>query len=189
MTGPYFSVVGIDPSLTATGVVAIQSAEGATGTRVHTFGRRGKTSEPLMTRLARLDDTVTAVQNVIRELVVYPDVVTIESPAHNQTTGSHHDRSGLWWLLVRELTYEMGLKVVEIGPTQVKTYATGKGNANKDEVLAAVVRRYLEAPITNNNEADAWVLAAMAARLIGEPVEGDMPKTHLRAMDKVVCNG
>ncbi|HLV43706.1 MAG TPA: crossover junction endodeoxyribonuclease RuvC [Aggregatilineales bacterium] len=185
MTDAYFSVVGIDPSLTATGVVAIQSAEGATGTRVHTFGRRGKTSEPLMTRLARLNDTVTAVQNVIRELVVYPDVITIESPAHNQTTGSHHDRSGLWWLLVRELTYEMGLKVVEIGPTQVKTYATGKGNAGKTEVMAAVIRRHLDVPITNDNEADAFVLAAMGARLIGQPIEDSLPQTHLRAMDKV----
>lgn len=185
MSEPYFSVLGIDPSLTATGVVAIQSAEGETGTRVHTFGRKGKTDEPLMTRLARINDTVTAVQNVIRQLVVYPELIAIEGPSHGNTTGSHHDRSGLWWMLVRELTYEMGLEVVEITPSQVKTYATGKGNAGKTEVMAAVIRRHLDVPITNDNEADAFVLAAMAARLVGEPIEESLPQTHLRTMDKV----
>lgn len=185
MSDPYFSVIGIDPSLTGTGVGVIQ-ADGTEITHaVHTFGRKGKTSETLIERLNRITTITRQVRDVIRGLDVYPDVIAIETPAYGQTSGSHHDRSGLWWDLVRELTYEAGLGVMEVGIGKVKIYATGKGNGDKDAVLAATVRRYPEAPISNNNEADAFVLAAMAARLIGEPID-DLPKTHLRAMEGLV---
>lgn len=185
MSDPYFSVIGIDPSLTGTGVGVIRGDGGGITYAVRTFGRKGRTSETLVERLNRITTITGQVRDVIRGLGLYPDLIAIETPAYGQTSGSHHDRSGLWWDLVRELTYEAGLDVMEIGIGKVKTYATGKGNSDKDAVLAATVRRYPEAPISNNNEADAFVLAAMAARLIGESIDG-LPKTHLRAMEGLV---
>ena len=67
----------------------------------------------------------------------------------------------------------------------IKKHATGKGNAGKDEVLLAVSRRYPHAPIVNNDQADAVALAAMGARLLGEPVEDSLPKAHLDALAKI----
>jgi len=68
-------------------------------------------------------------------------------------------------------------------PPKVRAiYATGKA-LDKDQVLAAVVRRYPNVPIGNNNEADALILAAMGARKLGHPYEPSLPQTHLRAMD------
>lgn len=182
MSHSYFSVVGIDPSLTGTGVGVIQADGTTRSTAVHTFGRKGKTTETLDQRLDRLTAVTTRVRDVISRLDVWPSLATIETPAYGQTSGSHHDRSGLWWDIVRELRYEFGIPVVEIGIGKVKIYATGKGVGAKDEIMAATIRRYLDTQITNNNEADAFVLAAMAARLIGEPIE-ELPKTHLRAME------
>lgn len=37
---------------------------------------------------------------------------------------------------------------------------------------------------TGNDEADALVLAAMAHRHLGHPID-ELPKTHLAAMDKI----
>ena len=109
--------------------------------------------------------------------------MVVEQPAYSQTGGSHHDRSGLWWLIVATLR-EWGFDVVEVTPGGVKKYATGKGNASKDQVLAAVVKRYPQADITDNNIADAWVLAAMGARALGYEVDS-LPQVNLAAMDAV----
>ena len=67
-------------------------------------------------------------------------------------------------------------------PTSRATYATGKDNAGKDAVLAAVVRRYPDVDVTGNDEADALVMAAMGARLLGHPLEDSLPQSHLRAL-------
>lgn len=185
MTGAYFSVVGIDPSLTGCGIATIQEDGGEREIILKTLGRKGKAGETLAQRQERIRTLVTDITDIIRTLDVYPDVVSIEGPSHGSVSGSHHDRSGLWWVLVLELSENLGLDVVEITPSQVKTYATGKGNAAKDEVMAAAIRRYPQAPISNNNESDAFTLAAMAARLIGEPIEETLPQTHLRTMEKL----
>ncbi len=183
--GPYFSVIGIDPSLTGAGVGAIQVHGDDVTQAVHTFGRKGRTSETLEQRLDRITTITTQVLDVISSLDSWPELVAIERPAYGQTSGSHHDRSGLWWDLVRVLIYKMGIPVVEIDISKVKIYATGKGVGSKDQIMAAAIRRYPDAPISNNNESDAFVLAAMAARLIGQPID-DLPKTHLRAMEGLV---
>lgn len=180
-----FAAVGIDPSLTATGVALIQGGHDTPLRSVHTFGRKGTKTETLRQREERIWAVVRQVTATVLTLDLTP-LITIEGPAHGQTTGSHHDRSGLWWALVRELRERTGAEIVEITPGQVKKYATGSGTANKSTVMAAAIRRYLDVPITNDNEADAWVLAAMAARLLGRPVEESLPKVHLEAMTKVV---
>jgi crossover junction endodeoxyribonuclease RuvC len=72
-----------------------------------------------------------------------------------------------------------------VPPATLKTYATGKGNASKDAVLAAVVKRYPGWAVTGNDVADAVVLMAMGARLLGHPLESSLPQSHLRALDKL----
>ena len=76
-----------------------------------------------------------------------------------------------------------------VPPSCRAKYATGKGNAGKDEVLLAASRRYPHAPIVGNDDADAVVLAAIGARLLGEPVEDSLPKTHLDALAKLTLPG
>lgn len=51
---------------------------------------------------------------------------------------------------------DKGLHICEVGPSELKKLATGRGNATKDDVLAAACARY---GAEDENEADAlWVL-------------------------------
>jgi Holliday junction resolvasome RuvABC endonuclease subunit len=85
-------------------------------------------------------------------------------------------RHGLW---TRVIPY------VEVPPSTVKTYATGKGNAGKDDVLAAAVRRGGDRFTgTSNDEADAFWVWALVMDLAGAPPIV-LPQTHRRALDKL----
>ena len=168
-------IYGLDLSLTGTGVARI----GTSATpHVWTVKSKGKATDSLAQRAGRLNDLDAS----IRATVEFGAYVAIETPAHNQTSGHHHDRSGLWWLVVSELVQYA--KVHEVSTTQVKKYATGKGNASKMEVMAAAIKRYPQFDIANDNEADAVILAAFLARALGEPIEDSLPQANLSALDK-----
>lgn len=181
MTGTPPIVVGIDPSLTATGVA------GPGGVRtVRSSGHDGDTLQQRMGRLHNLAiDVLRAVYEVgrghlhaFREPAARDLLVVIEAPAYASKTGKNHDRSGLWWLIVDTLDSEVGaVEVVEVTTNQRMRYATGRGQADKDEVLAAAIRRYPHIPITNNNEADAVVLRAMGCDVVGDPIV-TVPRLH-----------
>ncbi len=169
-------IIGIDLSLTATGIARTDGSR--QGAECFTERSKGKATDPLSVRSERLTDLYHAITSCV------PDngVIAIETPAHNQTSGHHHDRSGLWWLVVSGLVpYH---KIYEVSTTQVKKYATGKGNASKAEVMIAAVKRYPEFDITNDNEADAVILAAFLARAVGRPIEDSLPQANLSALDK-----
>lgn len=171
-------IVGLDLSLTATGVAMVHGESMLT----RTIRSKGKADDGLLARSVRL-------HNLAEEVIgraCLGDIVIIEQPAYGQTGGSHHDRSGLWWMVMDALTVDMlDERFAEVTPQGVKMYATGKGNASKSEVLAAVIKRYPAADVANDNEADALVLAAIGARLAGHPIEESLPAANLRAMDKV----
>lgn len=168
-------VLGIDPSLTGTGLALINTDDRLVA-ETWTIVTKGHHSDTLLQRLDRLDTIVDFVAAVDADLAV------IEQSAYSRTAGHQHDRSGLWWLIIARL--QPRIPVVEVPPTTRARYATGKGNASKDTVLLEVARRYPHARPANNNEADALVLAAMGARHLGHPID-DLPKTHLAAMDAV----
>lgn len=109
------------------------------------------------------------------------DMVIIEAPAYSKNIGMSHERAGLWWMLYAAAGAVMHGDPLVIKPNLRAKYATGNGNAGKDEVMLAASRRYADAPIRNNNEADAVVLAAMGARLAGMEVDS-VPKTHAVAL-------
>lgn len=166
-------VVGIDPSLTATGIACEDQ-----GIRVATVGSAGRKNDSFRKRWSRIQNLTQKVCGMV------PDgaVVVLEAPSYGSRTGSQHDRAGLWWAIYDRLS---GHRVVTVPPTVRAMYATGKGNAGKDQVLAAVVRRYPSVEVTNNNEADALVLCAMGYRWLGVPIEDSLPQTHLRSMGKL----
>jgi crossover junction endodeoxyribonuclease RuvC len=65
-------------------------------------------------------------------------------------------------------------------------YATGKGNAGKQDVLASVVRDHPDTEILDHNMADAMIFAAMGSRSIGKPMEIRMQESpEMEAYDKV----
>lgn len=175
-------VVGIDPSLTSTGIAVVDTEDRLT-IQASTMGSTDALDASWSSRSAR-------VRALVRDVVASVDrdavgLVVIESPSLAQrNAGSAHDRAGLWWGIYWALT-EAGVPVLPVPPTVRAKYATGKGNAGKDQVLLAVSRRYPHAPIRGNDDADALVLAAIGARVLGEPIEESLPQAHLDAMATV----
>jgi crossover junction endodeoxyribonuclease RuvC len=175
-------IVGLDLSLTNTGVAIIEQRPDVLAVDLHSVSSKGSQSDNLTERHNRLD----GLRDRIMGYVGAADLAVIEQPAFSRTTGSQHDRSGLWWLVMDALHLwgDEGPAVVEVTPGGLKKYATGSGSAGKDEVLLAVARRYPDIDVRTNDQADALVLAAMGARHLGHPID-DMPKAHLAAMDAV----
>jgi crossover junction endodeoxyribonuclease RuvC len=183
-------IVGLDLSLTSTGIAILN-----TGTRkAHVdriqsdppkTERHPKTRKPLPPTLLQRTERLGKLRDQICATAEDADLIVIEGPSFASKTGSAHDRSGLWWLVVHTLDDYRWAPIIEVPPSCRMKYATGKGNAPKDVVLAAVVRRYLDVDVTGNDEADALILAAMGARHLGAPIEDTLPQLNLTAMDNV----
>lgn len=171
--------LGFDLSLTRSGVARV----GPEGIECFSMGRKGKRDEPLKMRHSRIFGLAhELVEAAVAECDEPPLIAAIEDNPFGARGGSAHDRSGLWWQVYHQLN-RRSIPVMPVNVSKVKIYATGRGNKHeKDEVMLSIVRRYPDAPIQNNDEADATVLAMMGARLVGRPYEASLPQTHLRAM-------
>lgn len=182
--GAGHTVIGLDLSLTSTGLVVVLPDGTTTLQRIQSNPVKEATIDD---RGARLRWVRRQVLETVLDFDDLPHraLVVIEAPMYGKAAaGSAHDRAGLWWLTVSTLQ-DAGYPVVEVSPAARAKYATGKGNAGKDQVLAAVCRRYPHLDVTGNDVADALVLAAMGRRAVGHPIEATLPAANLTAMDAV----
>ena len=191
-------VIGLDISLTSTGF-ADALMEPHYSSHYELRSRAVETS-PVNANPTLRDrqERSRAVELRIAEMVFdggpVPALVVVEAPAYGAKFGDPHDRSGLWWGIVDRLMNN-GLHVVEVSPGQVKQYATGSGathganKVSKAMVVKAVNDRYDVGPIrlrvADNDRADAIVLAAMGARILGCPIDPHIPPANLRAITKI----
>jgi Holliday junction resolvasome RuvABC endonuclease subunit len=184
-------VVGLDLSLTGSGVAVISSAATEAQTRagerypyvtVQEYGSKAATPD-LTARGARLRSVAAPVIRACQG----SDLVMIEDLYMGSGTGGQLDRAGLWWIIVNSLT-AAGTCVVPVTNNHLKMFVLGRGGGkgtDKDYVLAAIVRRYPSVPVQSNNTADALALACIGARRLGHPIETDLPETHLRALTAI----
>ncbi len=177
--------VGIDLSMTSTGLAVYDPAMVVPGGVAHT---ETVTTRP--NKIPGYDGKLERFQMISSKIMLALPVdevhVFLEGPSYSSAGQATHDIAGNWWLLYQLLTDE-GCHITVVPPAIVKTYATGKGNAAKDAVLAAAIKRYPDIDIPGNDIADAVILMAIGRRMSGQPLEADLPKTHLRAMDKLVA--
>lgn len=173
------TVVGIDLSLTSTGLAAVHPDGTAIVSRVTS---KGSTKDTLKDRHIRLLSIASQVLGFVHQLDA--GFVVIEAPSYASKYGHPHDRSGLWWMVAGGVMAN-GIPLASAPPKCRAKYATGNGNAGKDQVLTDVVRRYPEVLVTKNDEADALVLAAMGARHLGAQMELSLPATHVAGMGGV----
>lgn len=163
------NVLGIDLSLTCTGLA------GNGWTDIIKPGDRRGADRMIWIRQQIIDGWLTGVT-----------LAAIEGPSYGNQGRSrqsgHHERAGLWWL-VRVALAHRGIPVAVVTPGTLKRYATGKGNADKADVIREVTRRFGWFQ-GGEDEADAVVLAAMAADHLGMPMVA-MPQTHRAALTAV----
>lgn len=172
------AVLGLDLSLTGTGLAVVRGGEIR---KLATVSTAGKKTDTLAMRKERLD-TIHA--EIFRELGVtwhLSSLAVVENPSYGSRFGSPHDRSGLWWRVVRELIH-FGVPVATVSPQGRAKYITGDGRSKKDAVYAAAQQVWPDVQISNDNEGDALGLASMGSRYLGQPLE-DLPEKNLEAMD------
>lgn len=68
--------------------------------------------------------------------------------------------------VIRVMLTEVGIKWIEVNPSLVKKFATGRGNAKKEEIAIAIYKRWGR-EFLSNDEADAFVLAVIGQALVG----------------------
>ena len=171
-------VIGLDLSLTSTGVACTC---GIHRIKSHRSFEITRFSRLRMIRLGVMHHVIGTPE------ICGPgrraDLVVVEDLALSRSTGQHLTRAGLWHLVMEEIDNE-GIPYAIVSPTSLKKYIAGKGNAGKDEVLAAAIRRYPDAPINGNDEADAYTLRAMGHDHLGQPL-AEVPKAQREALAKV----
>lgn len=174
------TVVGIDPSLRATGVAGVGG--------MRTIRTDGSDKDSLRTRAVRLHnacaDILTAIYDVSRDARKGADLLVVIEAPYAIGQGKGLDRAGLWWLVVDALDGEEGTDVVQVSTNQRMQYATGKGSADKDVVMLDAARRYPDAGFTNNNEADAFILRAMGCDALGAPL-APVPARHREVLKRI----
>ena len=155
---PVVEVLGVDPSLTSTGVALI-SGESITAGVICSKGGRG---DPLPMRVARLDGLLDGVRPWVRPGAL----VVIEGPSFGSVGGSAWDRAGLWHRIVT-LCYELGCEVATVAPMTRAKWATGSGKSDKAAVAVAISRLAPEVQLEASDSADALGMALMGAQAIG----------------------
>jgi len=161
-------VVGIDPSLTSTGMAIVDVHTGTSYTAAVTSS--GKKTDTLTMQSERIRDLTDRICDYVR--AANPALVVIESATFStRSDTSAHRRAGLWWAVVNELIAD-SVPVVMLSPGEVKKFATGKGNAGKDAMVARAATTWGEDTLgTNINDiADALFLATAGSFGLGYPV-------------------
>lgn len=102
-----------------------------------------------------------------------PDLIVLEGYAYGRPNQAH--QIGELGGVVRLRLRRESIPYVTVPPSTLKKYATGKGNASKDQVLIAAVKRS-GIEFNNNDEADAWWLRQIGmAAYGGDETFVDMP--------------
>lgn len=170
-------VVGIDPSLTSTGLALVDKYTGTAYTAAVTSS--GKKTDTLTMQSERIRDLADRICDHVN--AANPALVVIESATFStRNDTSAHRRAGLWWAVVNDLIAD-DVPVVMLSPGEVKKFATGKGNAGKDMMVARAATTWGEDTLgTNINDiADALFLATAGSFGLGYPVV--LPETSYRA--------
>ncbi len=143
-------VIGIDLSLTSTGVAA-----------VHPGGLWHSTIEPKNTGMPRLQ----RIRDEIVELCHNRALVMIEEPSVRSNGAGHAAIIGNWFVVVLALI-ESGRTVYQVNPMTLHKFVAGTGAAKKDDMKLAVFKRW-GSECRTSDEADAIGLAIMGAMLGG----------------------
>lgn len=153
-------IIGFDPSLTHSAAHWAPRAELLEGAIFGGYGTFAIKSEPkhFPHRLARL-------QEIRRQLLEHVHAITskhgkglmfVEGYSFGSTGGQAMERAE-WGGQLRLTMFDLGWDVIEVTPTMLKKYVTGKGHAEKDGMRMEVLKRWAYES-TDNNDADAYAL-------------------------------
>lgn len=178
-------IVALDLSLTATGIAVTHDQVGEPRLACRTVSPRKRPSPTIIDHV-RLHETFQAIAAALN---CRPDLVVVEwLPAVSGTGGVPLRLAELHGAL-KHWMYAKGHRYVDVNPSHLKQYATGKGNAKKELVRAEITARYGGLlHIGSSDEADAVALLALALDVYGRPLTDEhgwaieVPQAHRGAL-------
>lgn len=156
------AVIGIDPSLAATGIAYPNGSTSSVG---------GGADQPR--RLLHLYDAIR-VGSTNADLAVVEDL-----PANAMGAG----RTGMAQGVVRLALLVGEVPFVLVPPATLKKFATGSGTASKSDLRLQLWRR-AELDLRDDNETDAWWLREIGLHLAGVPSIA-LPKAQTAILAKL----
>lgn len=157
-------LMGIDLSYTSTGVAWTTGGDPAVRTR---------TVKTTLAGRARINEIISAL-NLIIDHGVRPAVAFKEAPFANENSGVTVMLAKLHGVIEQWL-WARGIECVDVAPSTLKLYATGKGGAEKDEVRHAARNQWGHlcggpTAIDSSDAADAMAALAVGAHALGVPL-------------------
>lgn len=145
-------ILGIDQSWTGFGITAVQGA--AYLSDLYVISGRGV-------------DGIHAVINLLKDEINWNIVENVAIEGYSMGSKTRAHMAGELGAAVRMGCFLGGQLFTAkyplvIPPTQLKKYATGKGNASKSEILLGVYKHF-GVEFTDDNMADSYALAQIAA--------------------------
>ena len=147
--------IGIDPSLTGTGLCVLEAGGGV---KLKTIATTAKTYP---TKYHRIKNIVAEILDTVKALDKGDFRICIERPFVNpKNMNSQQDIIALAYC-IREKLYWSGHTWQEVAPTTLKKFVCGSGGAEKSMMLMRVYQNW-GISAHNDNEADAVGLAFIA---------------------------
>jgi crossover junction endodeoxyribonuclease RuvC len=166
-------VIGIDLSLRRTAVADIDG-------EVRVIPADAVPDEDHQGAMVRLDQVTYAVTNRLWAIRNQIELVMIEGYSFGSSSKGTRAIAELGGA-VRLRLWRHRIPYLDVPPKTVKKYATGNGNAGKNEMVRAANKR-LGYDGFDDNEADALWLRAIGCELLSMPV-CPMPINHRMALD------
>lgn len=164
------AVLGLDLSCSRSGVAAPTGRTLSIAPRTTDIG-------------PRLHLVAGAVAKVVR--AYRPQLAVIEDYAPNSRGRLSTIRLAELGGAVRMMLHELDVPFVTVGPGQLKRWATGNGNATDDRMIAAA--RAAGADPANDDEADAYLLRAVALHALDQVDLLDGHDHHAARLDVIAA--
>lgn len=167
--------VGIDPSTkTGLSIMYNKNSEFYNG---HTEGLVEEITSDKEKDIERFEDITL---QILHQLEM-DDVICIEGFSYGSKGQGVSFQYGLGWI-IRYMLHNEGFKVIEVPPTSLKKFVTGKGNVKKENMVLPIYKHW-GFENDSDNIRDAYVLSKMA-EAIHETVE--LTKYQLDVLKKIV---
>jgi Holliday junction resolvasome RuvABC endonuclease subunit len=159
-------IVGLDLSLTSTGFAS------------------SKESKAIQVKTKGVERLI-AIETELARLIEPGSLICIEGYSFGSKNSQSHAIGELGGV-VRRMLYLNNYRWVDIPPNSLKLFATGRGNASKNEVVSAISARtgLIWSGKGADDMCDAWVLRQMGLTHMGD-MQYEWPKRNLESLEKV----
>jgi Holliday junction resolvasome RuvABC endonuclease subunit len=172
-------IVGLDLSLTSSGIAILsdclptaqavpahQQGYDVAPAVLRSVGEDGKRADSYRTRSRRVRRQCAAIMRIL-DPYLGTVLALVEGPIYaGKVLPSYFDRAGLFHGVFGALDAR-GIPIAVVSPTTGHQFVTGKGHADKSDIVVEASKWWPDVFVHNDDEADALGYAAMGAMHVG----------------------